>query len=251
METTSVLGLDFVNSNTRRVVADFLVHLKSGKGLKTVVTPNPEQMVRAWRDQSFLACLQEADLRLPDGSGIVWASKQCLERIAGVDVVQGLIDQKSIKGSKVVIIGGFNYQNGQETIYPGVSRLKLGSDKSELYWCQGYQNIAKASENEEKAVKKFIGDYKPHIVLVALGAPWQEKWLMEHRAFLAKCNVRLAMVVGGAFDFLTGKVKRAPKKWQKWRLEWLWRLCQEPWRWRRQLALIEFVWRVKWDKKLR
>jgi N-acetylglucosaminyldiphosphoundecaprenol N-acetyl-beta-D-mannosaminyltransferase len=86
---------------------------------------------------------------------------------------------------------------------------------------------------------------------VGLGAPTQEKWIVAHRAFLEKNEVKLAMAVGGTFDFLTGKLRRAPKKWQKWRLEWFYRLVQEPARWRRQLALPCFALRVLFDKTIR
>jgi len=74
-----------------------------------------------------------------------------------------------------------------------------------------------------------------------LGAPHQEKWLVSRRALLSAHHVRIGLTVGGAFDVLTGKLPRAPQSWQNLGLEWLWRLIQEPHRWRRQLALIKFV----------
>jgi N-acetylglucosaminyldiphosphoundecaprenol N-acetyl-beta-D-mannosaminyltransferase len=261
MKTVKIFGLDFVNSNTKSVVADLVAQASRGKKLRTVVTPNPEQIVRAWKDGWFRGLLEQANMKLPDGSGIVWASKQYTKRgllskvisnrITGADVVQGLIDQTSDKSLKMVLIGGYAYQSaGEPTDYPDVYRLKIGSDHNMIYWCHAYQymNIIQSSDN--KVVIDLISDWKPDVVLVALGAPWQESWLMVNREFLAKQKVKLAMVVGGSFDFLTGKVSRAPKKWQKRGLEWLWRLLQEPWRWRRQLALVQFWWRVKFDKKV-
>ena len=89
---------------------------------------------------------------------------------------------------------------------------------------------------------------KPSIILVAFGAPWQEQWVVNHREFLEKNKVKLVMVVGGAIDMLTGKVQRAPKFVQQLQLEWLFRLIQQPWRWKRQLRLIQFIGHVLKEK---
>jgi N-acetylglucosaminyldiphosphoundecaprenol N-acetyl-beta-D-mannosaminyltransferase len=85
--------------------------------------------------------------------------------------------------------------------------------------------------------------------LVAFGAPWQERWVIEHKKSL---KVKVIMVVGGALDVWAKKVPRAPLGWRKIGCEWLWRLMHEPWRWRRQLRLIQFMGMVtsEWVKQL-
>ena len=89
-----------------------------------------------------------------------------------------------------------------------------------------------------------VNKYKPDILLVAYGAPWQEKWLWTNRHRL---KAKVGIGVGGAFDYLTGHAA-VPSEWiNKLGLEWLWRLVHEPWRWRRQLSLIRFGWKVLID----
>ena len=108
-------------------------------------------------------------------------------------------------------------------------------------WDPGATDISKETEAEAGAVIKKINDLGTDILFVAYGAPWQERWVIGHRKELEKAGVRVAMVVGGAFDMVAGKVARAPLGWRKVGLEWLWRLVKEPWRIKRQLRLVRFV----------
>jgi N-acetylglucosaminyldiphosphoundecaprenol N-acetyl-beta-D-mannosaminyltransferase len=84
------------------------------------------------------------------------------------------------------------------------------------------------------------------IVLVAYGAPAQDLWIARN---LPATGARLGMGVGGAFDFITGRARRAPRWMQVRGLEWLHRLAREPWRWRRMLALPHFAARVFWESR--
>src|SRR5690606_38026899 len=95
---------------------------------------------------------------------------------------------------------------------------------------------------ENAAIVQRINDSRADILYVAYGAPRQDKWIARNRETLK--TVRLAMGVGGALDFITGRAVRAPEWMQKLGLEWLHRLYREPWRWRRMLALPRFAWRV-------
>jgi N-acetylglucosaminyldiphosphoundecaprenol N-acetyl-beta-D-mannosaminyltransferase len=145
----------------------------------------------------------------------------------------------------MVLIGGFYDQIAQQTKTGQVLRVQTALGETDIYWLKGYQNVRKSDQNETKEIQKFISGYKPDIVWVGVGAPGQEVRIVEQSEWLARQGVRLAMAVGGTFDFLTGKLKRAPMRWRRWRLEWLYRLLQEPWRWRRQLALFQFWWLVQ------
>ena len=115
------------------------------------------------------------------------------------------------------------------------------SEKSALYWHEAFLNVTQQTQEENIVLLDFIRKLKPVAVFVALGAPHQEKWIVDNKKFLEESGVRVAMVVGGSFDVLLGKIARAPKWMQKIGLEWLFRLFQEPWRWRRQLKLLSFV----------
>ncbi len=101
-----------------------------------------------------------------------------------------------------------------------------------------YNSQYKKHDSESERVIKQINDFGTDLLLVAFGAPWQERWLIEHRSEL---NTKVAMVVGGALDMWAGNVRRAPLGWRKIGLEWLWRLMMEPSRFKRQLRLVKFM----------
>ena len=113
--------------------------------------------------------------------------------------------------------------------------------KLQLQWLEGYENVNKPTEKEEQVVRQTLQQLKPKLVLVAFGAPQQEQWVIEHSDLLKKAGTKVAMVVGGSFDVLFGRLKRAPLWMRAIGLEWLYRLLQEPKRWRRQLALLNFM----------
>ena len=97
-------------------------------------------------------------------------------------------------------------------------------------------------------ISSIVVGYKPHFVFVAFGSPDQELWIGRHKKILSG---RVVIGVGGAFDYLSNNIKRAPVVIQKIGMEWLYRLVIQPWRWKRQLKLIKFVWlviRQKWNR---
>ncbi len=214
-----------------------------------IMTPNSEQVVLARHDRAFAANLQKADWLLPDGSGLVWAAsilkffgkleRRIIERIAGVEVVEYLLQ----KNLKTLIIGGRDYLGSyQGEFYEDQKSLKV--IKPNLFWTEAYQEKTDVLPIEEAALVKIISKLKPELVFVALGAPDQERWLIEHRALLEQNQVKIAMAVGGSFDFIFAKVQRAPRFWQQLGMEWLWRLIKQPWRGKRQLKLLEYIYLV-------
>ena len=240
LATKEFFGLQIVNENWLTWHAWLKILLSTQKNsLKVILTPNPEQVMLARSDKRFYQSLKNADVLLPDGVGLVWASG-VRAQLTGSDSVVEILRLARAQKLKILLIGG-HYQsdkNGQ-----------LMADQTLIYYTQGYQNINKPTQIETDAVKLLISGIKPDVVLVAFGAPAQEKWLQASRRFLQKNGVRLAMSVGGSFDFILGKIKRAPVSWRKLHLEWLWRLFQEPSRWHRQLALPRFVFLV-WLKRI-
>jgi len=114
---------------------------------------------------------------------------------------------------------------------------------------QGIANIKKPTEGEEREIFSIVAVYKPHLIFVAFGSPDQELWIARHKKEFNKCVV---MGVGGALDYLFGNVVRAPVVIQKFGMEWLYRLINQPWRWKRQLRLLKFIGLIlqeKWKKK--
>lgn len=223
-----------------------------------VTTPNAEQLVQAQHDDYFRSILNTSSLALPDGISLVLASRllawrgiipQALpERVAGTDVVKGLFELAGKKGYRVFLLGGRGgvarqVQNSKLKVQNYNSKFKIDS-------FEGAFNIVRETEAERRETLGRIKRFKPEILLVAYGAPWQERWVAANLKELGTIGVRVVMVVGGAFDILSGRLRRAPLLWQRVSLEWLWRLLQEPWRWRRQLRLLTFwflVARRLWD----
>jgi len=249
MQTSRIFGFDIFSSSKKALLADFDDLLIAHRLPKTqlVFTPNPEQIVMAKHDASFAEDLQKADWLLPDGIGLVHASfflkffgktkNKIQERIAGVEVVEHLLQ----KNLKTLIIGGRDYLGAFEgEAFEDIKSLK--KIQNNLYWTEGYQEKADILAVEEEALDRIITELKPDLVFVALGAPDQEKWILEHYNLMQENQVKIAMAVGGSFDFLFAKVNRAPQLWQKIGLEWLWRLIKQPWRGKRQLRLIEFIY---------
>ena len=182
-----------------------------------VVTVNTDFLVRAQNDKVFREILNQADLSVADGSGVVLAAKllsQSLEeRISGVDLMSSILNQDSGIRENVFLLGGRH----------GVAAKIAGR----------YENVIGFTENLDEAVN-LINRCQPQILFVALSSPKQEQWIAQNLSKVP--SVKLAMGVGGAFNFLAGRVRRAPKFLRSLGLEWLWRTLREPWRWRQ-------VWR--------
>lgn len=211
-----VLGVGVVSTSVSGVLEkiDGFV-TKTGK-MKLIVTVNSEFVMLAQEDAEFKKILNGADLAIADGTGL---------KLAGVkNVVPGRVVVEALlhKGYKVFYLGSY-------VAFEMAKKYGGAYDNGEV-------DIKNPQRNDEIVAK--INKFKPDILLVAYGAPWQEKWLFVNRKSL---KVKVGMGVGGAFDYLTGRVKLPPEWINKIGLEWLWRLVREPWRWRRQLNLIRFV----------
>lgn len=248
LRITTLFDLPIVCERKKTVLHFLFEHLKTAHrensdkksdSLLVIATPNPEQVVQSRENTVFKNDLLEADLLLPDGIGLVIASRLLTfvrpvtllpERIAGVDIAIELLAFAKKEQKKVLVIGGRGYH----------SYFSALSDP-EIHWNEGYASISKPTEIEESEIKKLIQKTQPKIVFVAFGAPFQEKWLKEHRELLEKNGVKVAMAVGGAFDMVSGQVPRAPEWLRRVGGEWIFRLVQQPWRWRRQLRLLTFV----------
>lgn len=225
---------------------------KSAAGVSSIClifTPNPEILVLSARDNSFKHILERADINIPDGVGIVIASmilrlfgkaksgQTISTSLTGTDLSHDLIMLAAQKGQKVFYLGGM----------PGVAEEagrmleREAKESGEPF----SPNFAWATGRpEDDNIVEVINAFEPDLLFVALGQGKQERWLMEHRDIL---KVKVGMVVGGAIDFWSGRVRRAPLLMRKLGLEWLFRLIVEPWRWRRQLKLFEFGWLVLRD----
>lgn len=202
-----------------------------------VMTPNAEMLVEAQCNQAFHQLLQRTSLNLPDSVSLLWAARRTGQhlpaRVTGVDTVVRLC---GVLGPEhpVFLLGSA----------PGVAEraaAELSRRNPRLVIAGTYAGSPR--EEHVNDVISRISAARPHLLLVAYGAPAQDLWIDRHLSALP--SVRVAMGIGGTFDFLAGTVKRAPQLLRRLGLEWLWRLVREPWRWRRIVrATIVFPWLV-------
>lgn len=201
-----------------------------------IIPINPELIMQAQKNKKFKDVLNNARLRLADGIGVVIASKlmrkPLTERVAGVDTVYELANIAAKNGWSIYFLGAA----------PGVAE-KTASKLLEKYPNLKIAGAYAGSPNpkEEKDICDKINRTNADILLVAYGSPNQDLWIARNLNYL---NVKLAMGVGGTFDFIAGIAKRAPLWIRKIGLEWLYRLIREPYRWKRMLALPKFAFRV-------
>lgn len=209
--------------------------------LHMVATPNAEIVMMAQKDPGYKEILNKTDLNVPDGSGVVFASKiykeELPERVAGFDLMMELIKVASEKKYKIYLLGA------KSDVVKG-AYLNLKRQYSEIDivgFHDGY-----FSKDDEAEIIKDINEKNTDLLFVALGAPKQEKWIYENKNRL---KAKVAIGVGGSFDVIAGKVTRAPEIYRKLGLEWFYRLLKEPWRYKRMMALPKFAVKVLFSKK--
>lgn len=205
-----------------------------------IVSLNPENAIIALKRKEFEKVMMTAQISIADGIGIVLAARilgiAVGRRITGVDLMSKLIHMAGIMRLRVLLIGG----------NPNLA-LRLTQCYSKQYpeakfkGMQGIENIKKPKKSEEDVIFSIVAEYKPQLVFVAFGSPWQELWIDRHKKEFEKS---VCMGVGQGFDVAGGLVRRAPGWMRIIGLEWLYRLMSQPWRWKRQLRLVEFSWLV-------
>jgi len=198
-----------------------------------IVTPNPEMVVASQKNKKFRLALNHSLLSLPDGIGLIFAAKllgkKSVHRTTGVDFTYSLASLAAEHGYKVFFLGGFE-KAAEKTAQA------LQKSLSELIVIGSLSDVLPEKENDD--IIKRLTEKEIDILFVALGSPKQELWLAEN---LHKTKAKLGVGVGGTFDFISARRTRAPGFLSKIGLEWTFRLAQEPWRLRRQLALPHFV----------
>jgi len=231
----SILGVTVHDVTMDEAVAIIGEFAASGS-FHHVVTVNPEFVMEARRNAAFAAVLNTADLAVPDGIGILWAARRrghpLRERVAGVDLVERIAELAARQGLSIYFLGAA----------PGVAEAaarRLTLSFPGLITAGTYAGSPRPEHDQ--AILDRLAAARPDILLVAYGAPQQDLWIRRNRDRL---GVAVAMGVGGALDFLSGKARRAPLWMRRMGLEWLHRLMRQPWRWRRMLALPAFAWAV-------
>lgn len=195
---------------------------------------NPHSYAVSLKDSAFSQALHEADWLIPDGAGVVLASKilggQIRERVTGSDIFKGVLEALNRKSNHSVFFLGVT----EETL--AAIRARMAVDYPNVRVAGTYSPPFKPhySQDELDAILAAINDAAPDVLWVGMTAPKQEKWIHEQCGSL---NVKFAAAIGAVFDFYTGRVKRSHPVFQRLGLEWLPRLVQEPRRlWRRMFV---------------
>jgi N-acetylglucosaminyldiphosphoundecaprenol N-acetyl-beta-D-mannosaminyltransferase len=215
---------------------DRIDELVQAGGPHLVATVNPEFIMRARRDGEFARVLESADLCLPDGTGVVWAARRqgCTMMsgpVTGTDLIPPLAALCARRGYRLFLLGSA----------PGVaaelaSRLLATHPHLDV---AAHPGSPDASSDEETL--SLIRAHRTQVLLVAFGAPKQELWIDRLESRL---GVAVGIGVGGAYDYLTGRVQRAPLWMRRAGLEWLHRLIRQPWRIRRMAVLPVYAIKV-------
>jgi len=307
MSKINILGINISTERKQEIIKKIFDFLNS-KTPHYVVTPNPEFLLAAHKNEEFFYILNQADIAVPDGIGLVFAGLflgRIIRRISGIDLMLDVCALAEKENKSIFLLGGLDgvakeateklklkfpklkIVGAEEGLKPGSWKLRSGK------WLKG--------KIQNKQLEVRINEVRPDILFVAFGHPRQEKWIyhsmfshssgfnspykqensngftqnttsssppplrrgtgggedlnlnarnriMEYHP--RKLNtVSLVMGVGGSFDFIAGRIQRAPKLMRTCGLEWLWRLTQEPKkRWPRIYdAVIKFPWEFfKW-----
>jgi len=201
-----------------------------------VITANPIMIMAALEDPAYMTIMKQADFIVPDGAGAVWAARYIgepvAERVPGIELMHHLFEVGAQYGWRAYLLGA-----SPEIIHEAYERVRVQYPRMKFV---GYHD-GYFGDSEDEAIIAKIKATKPDLLLVGRSATTQEPWIGKYKHEL---GIPIMMGVGGSFDVLAGKTKRAPALFRKLGLEWLHRLLSEPTRWRRMLALPKFVWKV-------
>jgi N-acetylglucosaminyldiphosphoundecaprenol N-acetyl-beta-D-mannosaminyltransferase len=229
---TKILGFNLDLIDMRQATEKIKQSIMNRQQLQ-VVTLNAEMVYQAWHNPELKSIINQAPLIVPDGIGVVWAARQfgarITERVTGIDLLLSLCQEAASHQWKIFLLGA----------QPGVAE-RAGKKLQEQFpgliiggTIDGY-----FSAREEPEIIEKIRQSQPDIIFVALGFPKQELWIAKNQD---KLGATVSIGIGGSLDVISGNKKRAPQFFIKHNLEWLYRLIDDPGRFKRQLVLPAFV----------
>ena len=248
MDRLSIMGVRIDNLSMSEVLK--IAEEKIDKNEQYIIyTPNTEFIMMCQKDEEFFNLLNESDINIPDGIGLIYAGKikkhPLKEKVGGYDLSVNLLKMANDKGLKLYAVGG----------KPGVAEAAMKNIREKYPGIKivgtqhGYfkgTHLGKNGHEEELAVIEDINKHQPHILFVGFGAKKQEQWI-EYNKNLINANIIIGN--GGTLDGLAGIVKRAPDIFIKLGLEWLYRLMKEPKRIKRQIVLPVFMLKIIFGNK--
>jgi N-acetylglucosaminyldiphosphoundecaprenol N-acetyl-beta-D-mannosaminyltransferase len=264
--TFQIFGTELISSSFGELLGS--IEQRTAQGQRTfITTPNPEFIVYAQQHPWFKKLLIQSDMAIPDGVALLWAKEVLKEnnlflrllvgfltglkvvfagwgekRITGTDLTEKLCQLAAKNNWTVYFFGGEEKTTPKalkrmQEKYPGLKGWANFGPRLSL----NLQKLILEPVLEVKKIVEDINNKQPDFLFVALNMGKQEKFIADHWSQL---KIKLGMGIGGAFNYLSGDIKRAPLGIQKTGFEWLYRLYQEPWRWKRQLKLLQFIFLV-------
>jgi N-acetylglucosaminyldiphosphoundecaprenol N-acetyl-beta-D-mannosaminyltransferase len=232
LNQVTILGCRLDAIDADEATDTILRFAREGTGAQ-IVTLGTEMVVHAQRDSRYREVINACALSLCDTVGLLAVARsrgaEIRERVTGVELIDHLCARAEQDGISVFLFGGAPgiAERAAEELRRRYPRLRIAGTRN------GYFD-----ENQSSQIAGEIRASGAQLLFVGMGFPKQEYWLAQH---LRQTGCGAGIGVGGSFDVLSGNVQRAPERWRKLGLEWLYRLVKEPHRWRRQLALPHFV----------
>lgn len=225
-----ILGFDVCTYNQEELLENIFKDYKNSNQL-FIVNINPEIVMRNYKNDETKKIFNSQKYQIPDGFGIVWASKRrkgnIKERIAGIDLMLKICEKSQEYSSNIYLFG-----SEQEIVQKAKTELEKLYPKIKII------GISNGFCDESKVVEE-IEKLGPDILFIGLGSPKQEEFIIKYRDKLK--NVKILMPVGGSLDVISKSKKRTPEWMIKRNLEWLYRLIKEPRRALRQTKIIKYV----------
>lgn len=218
-----LFGIKMSSTTVEEVLKIIQFNLKN-KHKIFITTPNPEILLQAQKDEILKKSLNRSSIAVPDGIGLLWGAKRAnfplkLNRIPGRVLLNDLILLANRKKYKIFLLGA-----DEKTNEKAVKKLQKQYPKLKIAGTGKIKINSHGKGKDEQAIK-MINEFKPHMLFVALGAPKQEKWIVNN---MSKVNAGLFMTVGGSIDTVAGTKALPPLFISKAGLEWLWRLVTQP-----------------------
>ncbi len=233
MGQVNILGAK-IDALTMEEAGDRAMSFFESEGRKVIYTPNSEIILYASRNPEFMDKLNEADLMIADGIGVVYGARivknPLPERVAGFDMLKSIFPKMAEKGLSLYLLGA----------KPGIAE-KAGENIKKDYPGIVIAGVHDGYFKDDSEVIKDINEKKPDLLLVCLGFPKQENWIYDNKN---KLDVKAMIGAGGSLDVFSGETERAPEFYCKHGIEWLYRLKKEPWRFMRMTALPVFALKV-------
>jgi N-acetylglucosaminyldiphosphoundecaprenol N-acetyl-beta-D-mannosaminyltransferase len=231
-----VLGIRF-HRLARHEVVERVLHWVADKSAKMVITAGPEFIMQAQWDEQLQKIVRAADVVTADGIGVVWAARRLgspvPERVTGVELVPEILQEAEYRHQRLRV---FLLGASPMSLEKCIAELKVQFPTQVFAGHNGYFDA-----KDEPQIVAEIRAFQPDLWLVGLGQPRQEQLIFDWLGKLPSC---VAVGVGGSIDVWGGSIERAPLVFRRFNLEWLYRLLRQPSRWRRQMALPKFAFRV-------